>query len=363
MSSQNLRIVQLIDSLEAGGAERMAVNYANVLVDKIAFSGLIATRKEGGLKSALNLEVNYLFANKQNGLDFIAFRKVYAYCRKNKINYIHAHSSSFFWAVLVKLFRPNVKIIWHDHFGDRVKQVSPNRLLKIFSFFFFLIISVNEELKRWSEKKLLTKKVMFLPNFSLQNDGHFENKTVLNGKSGKRIVFLANLKHPKNHLSFINSFYASEIYKQGWTLHLVGKIFNDQYSDDIISFIQEKNLQKSVFLLDSKNDIQNILNQSTVGVLNSTYEGFPVTLLEYGLAGLTVFSTNVGYCSVLIDDKINGFLFNPSDKILQVELLKKLVNEEEYSTLKKNGIKFKQKIEKEFNITVILERYFTFLNN
>ena len=33
-----MRIVQLIDSLEAGGAERMAVNYANALVGNIWFS-------------------------------------------------------------------------------------------------------------------------------------------------------------------------------------------------------------------------------------------------------------------------------------------------------------------------------------
>lgn len=44
-----MRILQLIDSLEAGGAERMAVTYANALVQEIAFSGLVATRKEGPL--------------------------------------------------------------------------------------------------------------------------------------------------------------------------------------------------------------------------------------------------------------------------------------------------------------------------
>ncbi len=37
-----MRVVQIIDSLEAGGAERMAVNYANALSKNIEFSGLIA---------------------------------------------------------------------------------------------------------------------------------------------------------------------------------------------------------------------------------------------------------------------------------------------------------------------------------
>ena len=39
-----MRIIQLIDSLEAGGAERMAVSYANALSEDIEFSALVATR-------------------------------------------------------------------------------------------------------------------------------------------------------------------------------------------------------------------------------------------------------------------------------------------------------------------------------
>ena len=61
-----MRVLQLIDSLEAGGAERMAVSYANSLSKKIAFSGLIATRKEGQLLSQINQNVDYLFLNKKN---------------------------------------------------------------------------------------------------------------------------------------------------------------------------------------------------------------------------------------------------------------------------------------------------------
>ena len=60
-----MRILQIIDSLEAGGAERMAVNYANALADKIDFSGLVATRKEGALRNQLSINVSYLFLNKK----------------------------------------------------------------------------------------------------------------------------------------------------------------------------------------------------------------------------------------------------------------------------------------------------------
>ena len=66
-----MRILQIIDSLEAGGAERMAVNYANALAKTVSFSGLVVTRKEGALQSELDLNVNYLFLNKQFDLIYI----------------------------------------------------------------------------------------------------------------------------------------------------------------------------------------------------------------------------------------------------------------------------------------------------
>ena len=34
-----MRIAQVIDSLDVGGAEQMAVNYANALLKEISFSG------------------------------------------------------------------------------------------------------------------------------------------------------------------------------------------------------------------------------------------------------------------------------------------------------------------------------------
>ena len=112
-----MRIVQIIDSLEGGGAERMAVNYANALLGKVSFSGLISTRKEGLLSHQIDEKVLYLFLNKKRRIDFKAVFKLRKYLKSNKVEIIHAHSSSFFIAVLVKLTLPKIKIIWHDHNG------------------------------------------------------------------------------------------------------------------------------------------------------------------------------------------------------------------------------------------------------
>ena len=48
--SKNEANIKLIDSLNIGGAERMAVNLANSLDLAVEFSGIVTTRKEGFLK-------------------------------------------------------------------------------------------------------------------------------------------------------------------------------------------------------------------------------------------------------------------------------------------------------------------------
>ena len=81
-----MRIVQLIDSLDAGGAERMAVNYANALSEKIAFSGIVATRKEGVLKQEIKHINNYAFLERKNKFDTNAIFLASKYIKRNKIN-------------------------------------------------------------------------------------------------------------------------------------------------------------------------------------------------------------------------------------------------------------------------------------
>ena len=70
--SKEIRILQLIDSLEAGGAERMAVSYANALNRNIGFGALVATRTEGALKNQLDKNVVYGYLNRKSTFDFKA---------------------------------------------------------------------------------------------------------------------------------------------------------------------------------------------------------------------------------------------------------------------------------------------------
>ena len=349
-----MRIVQIIDSLEAGGAERMAVNYANALAKKIVFSGLIATRKEGSLKTKIDSNVPYMFLEKKKSIDFQAVFRLRKYIKKNQIDIIHAHSSSFFIAVLVKLTLPQIKIIWHDHYGTREKETKKeNKILICLSTFFSAIFVVNLQLLEWSKKNMRCSRVVFIPNFTT-SETETEELTSLKGIDGKRIVFLANLKNPKNHILILKAFSELKLNENGWSLHLIGKDYFDNYSDQLKKHIASYSLENAIHLYGAKSDVRYILSQASIGVLASRQEGFPVTLLEYGLGNLAVISTNVGYCSSIIQNEVNGLLFDPQSDLEVKTQLKKITDDDSFR--KTLGNNFKQSVEENYSEEVVIKK-------
>lgn len=323
-----MRIIQIIDSLDAGGAERMAVNYANALSDKIDFSGLVVTRKEGPLLNQVGNKVSYLYLNKKGTIDLKALFVLRKFVVINKVEIIHAHSTSFFVAFLLKLFCPFVKLIWHDHYGDsEFLPKRPSFALSMTLPLFSGIIAVNQNLKVWAEEKMHFNNVVYLPNFP-SNENEVLEHTFLKGIEGKRIVFLANLRVQKNHFLLLEIAKKVKVSHPEWTFHLVGKDFDDDYSRLIKSRISEFNLGSNIFIYGSKPDVKNILEQSNIAILTSQSEGLPVALLEYGWYAKPIVVTNVGEIPSLIQDGVNGFMVDSGNAQLFYDSLANLIENE-----------------------------------
>lgn len=308
-----MKVLQLIDSLEAGGAERVAVNLANVLAAKIDCSFLCATRKEGILKDTIGYKVEYFFLNKKKIVDLKAIKQLNTYVKEKEIQIIHAHSSSFFLATIIKLLNRHIIIVWHDHYGkSEFLDERKFKMLRFCSKYFSHIFSVNATLKEWALQKLKTKNITYLPNFTVAVSNG-KAITTLNGIFGKRIVCLANLRPQKDHMTLFKAF--NEVIKSypDWTLHCVGKTFNDSYFYTIKDTIDNLGLKDHIFLYGSRPDVFNVLKQCDIGVLSSVSEGLPIALLEYGVSSLAVIATKVGECKTLIKNDYNGLLVTPDN--------------------------------------------------
>ncbi|TVZ25559.1 glycosyltransferase involved in cell wall biosynthesis [Gillisia sp. Hel_I_86] len=294
-----MRVLQLIDSLRPGGAERMAVNLANALVPHVSGSFVCCTRMEGDLIQALGPSVKYLLLEKKNSLDIRALKKLKRYIKNNNIDIVHAHGTSYFLAGLLKITGTNIKIVWHEHYGGRsLKKVFNFPILYTFSYLFNGIITVNPDLLLWAEKYLKGKNKIHIPNF-VPNQPLLRPQESLIIKDDY-IVCLANLKVPKNHLNLLKSFLRVVKEYPGIKLYLIGKDNNDDYKKELEIFINTHNIGNNIIF---KGEIMNnfaLLKNAKIGVLSSDSEGLPMALLEYGNAGIPIVCTDVGLCGDLV---------------------------------------------------------------
>lgn len=352
-----MRVLQLIDTLNAGGAERMAVNIANGLRPLVIKSYLCTTRKEGVLKNSLHKDVGYLFLNKKTSMDLLAVIRLIRFVRKENITIIHCHSSSFFFATLIKLQQPQLKLAWHDHYGNaEFLKKRPLVILKLCSYFFDLSFAVNSTLVRWAKTNLLHKKVYKLSNFVVLQKS--PPKTFLKGEYGKRILCVANLRAQKDHETLLKAFAKlSEVYAD-WTLHCVGQDFQDSYSQHIYQLRSALNLEAEVFFYGSCSDVLHIISQSTIGVLSSVSEGLPLILLEYGIAGLPVIATNVGACNQVIQFGYNGYLVECNDVELLFKALRCYVENE--NLRQHHAVLLQQHVSQEFSSEIVCRNLLTY---
>lgn len=301
MQNESICALHLIDSLALGGAERMAVNLCNALAESGCDMHLCVTRKSGPLKQFIDPKVEIFELKKKYTLDIQAIFRLRKYIRQHHIQIVHAHSSSFLMGCFMK-WLTGVKLVWHDHHGNRINQAGTSiNVLCYLSRWFDQVYAVNGALRRWAIDNLSVSsdRIEYLANFPNLEEP-VSSLEDLPGDKETRIVCTARLNQLKDHPTLVRAM--ATVHKTIPEAHLllVGQDLGDEYSHKLKELIQDFRLGSHVHLLGERTDIAAILHGCSVGVLSSMSEGLPVALLEYGLSGLAVVCTDVGDCATVL---------------------------------------------------------------
>lgn len=364
MEIKSKRILHLVEHLLPGGTERMAVNICNSISDS-GFNVIICpTRGEGDLKKFIKPAVKCMCLMKKHTFDLFAFLRLLKIIRDFNISLVHAHSSTIYWAIACKLIYPRrIKILWHDHNGNsQTLKDTDRRIIQFSSRLISGIISVNDTLRQWSLRNTFVKKenIIYLRNFPMMP---IEYRNSIVDANEFKIVCLANLRKQKDHLTLLRAVKIL-IYDKGYKiirLKLAGLNLKDEYSDSIEENIAKNKLGGFVEILGAVSNTSALLLNSDVGVLSSVSEGLPVSLLEYGLAGLPVVATDVGQCSEVLGNGQFGILVPPSNPVLLAEGIEKIIVEKEYSL--KMGKEFKEHISNEYGSGKFIKGYLDLINS
>jgi glycosyltransferase involved in cell wall biosynthesis len=353
-NSQRLGVMHLVDTLEVGGAERVAVTLVNHLDQSRYVPHLCSTRREGPLAFAVDRSVRRLKLNRRWRFDVGPVLRLQRYIRRNQISVLHAHGSTMFLARLIGMFPPYPAVIWHTHYGRFAVENRKAPAYAAASRGIQGVIVVNRELEAWCQDmlQLPAHRVWYLPNpVAAWKPG---KSVALPGNHGSRIVCLANIRPEKDHLSLVRSMAQVAAAVPAAHLLLVGSVRDPELFGAVQSEIKRLNLANNISYLGSRQDAAEILDACDIGVLSSASEGLPMALLEYGRAGLPVVATAVGECEEVLGRGSVGILVRPgSGEELASALITLLQNSHLRARL---GACFRQHVADSFDATKIAQR-------
>jgi glycosyltransferase involved in cell wall biosynthesis len=353
--SSRIGVMHVLDALRIGGAERVAVNLANLLPQDRYEAFLCTTREEGPLSGSVAPHVGRLFLQRGRTLDITAVSRLVKFIRRHEIRILHAHASALFFARLASLFPPYPAVVWHDHYGRYAFNDRPVWLYKAVTRRIGGVIAVNGPLADWSRHSLKVRagRVWYIKNL-VRLEGGSQHKVELPGTSGNRIVCVANIRPQKDHLNLLQAMLVLKAKFPGAHLLLVGDFADPEYCDSVLRQIPQLGLERNVTYLGARHDVPAILRSCDVGVLGSLSEGLPLSLLEYGMAGLPAVATNVGQCPEVLDDGAAGVLVPPADpRELADALASLLTSSERRAAL---GKCLKQRVEAEYSAEKVVSR-------
>ena len=306
-----LSVMQMIDSLDLGGAERVAVLLANGLARRGVRSHLVATRRFGPLEEAVDAGVSVWCAGKRHTLDLRCLWRVARYMDAHGIDVVHSHKHECSYTARMSrwIARRKPLHVVHDHSGGG----ATSRKLAFLDWLLLrhvdLHLSVSEGLHERAQSLLglPEDRCLYLRN------GVEVHAAGPRWAGPPTVVQVATVRPVKDHETAVR---AAAILRRSWpdlSWVAAGALPDPAYAKQVRDLAEGLGMAEAFHLLGARKDVRPLLRQAHVGVLTSVAEGLPLSVLEYMAEGLPVVMTDVGQGPALVRGAEAGLVVPPRD--------------------------------------------------
>jgi len=313
-----MRIIEIIHSLNLGGAERLMVDLSNRLAleeDAEVFVLVLKNRDERNenfLRSDLSEKIRFIPMGFGDGPKLKYLIKIYKKIRELRPDIVHIHCqihyllvAFFFYSKCHYIFtlhsKPEAYLNGYRRWVSRY-LVRRNRLTLV-----TISDSNSAALRRFLK---LDKDVLIYNGRSrpVKSPGYAEVAAFIKDlkSSGENIVLLsvARCTALKNLQLLIQS--VNRLVEEGAPLQLV--IVGNNYFNTTLGTELRKMAGNRVHFVGPKKNVGDYFYLCDAFCMSSLYEGMPITLLEAFASGCTPVSTPVSGAVDLIEDEKYGFL-------------------------------------------------------
>ena len=307
-----MKILQVIDILNIGGAERVFVDMCNILKENNEdISALILLENSGELSKGIHGGIPIITLNRKNKWNILTMYKCSKTLRKYDIIHCHFRHVYRYIILVKKLFFVDSKIVLHDHFGsiDIDKKIP-------FLFDSFIkpnyYIGVSNTLSKWAEKSLKTapENIFLLENIIVRNNSKqlFSNTFDL--------ILVSNIKKVKN-----NIFAVKIAQENNNSLLLVGKNQDNTYFSELKSEIRNTD----IVINSDVAEVQPILHNAKLGLHTSISETGPLVLIEYLAQGIPFLAYETGETARILKPYFPEYFIDNFEEQQWIERINKLL--------------------------------------
>jgi glycosyltransferase involved in cell wall biosynthesis len=306
-----MRILQVIDKLDIGGAEKVFVQLANEMNSSSIVTEVLLFNDAGKLMDDISQHVVVHILDRKSKLSIAKLYRAHKLCGRFDIVHVHMRHCYAYIKLAQLIFAGEYKILFHDHFGNiELDRRVPLRLRYFFKPHYY--IGVSQTLVDWAREYLRPVKTYLLTNAILGADPiSFRSDDKIN------VLMIANIRRTKN-IEF-----AVELCKRaGWELTIYGNRSDSEYWNYIQSVIGS---EVSVRVVEGMSDFAQLLPLHNFAIHTAVSETGPLVLMEYMSAGLPFLAFDTGEVARTTKKEIGEHYidnFDPAAWIERIEAIR-----------------------------------------
>lgn len=345
------KIVYTIGTLLTGGAEVFVVNLIKCL-DKTQYDiSIIVLDKKNNtfLEDILDeLDIKIYYMNKGEGFSLKTNIGVYKILKKIKPDIIHGNIGGIIYILFYVFFNKNVRVI---HTSHTVAYKEFGKFKRFILRYFYKnkkivpVVISKENYEEYIKTYKLNNKLVETINNGVDVDKFYTERDFKN--SIIRLGHMGRFEEVKNH-KIIFSIYEDLLKKQSKvSLRLIGK-------GSLLKRYKELSKNINITFVEETKNVEDELSKIDIFIFPSIYEGMPLSLIEAMASGCVIVASNVGGIKDLVENDVNGYLYNSNDLVSFVTRISLLIKDrEKMEEISNNNIKKA----KQFSLEEMVNKY------
>ncbi len=309
-----MNILQVISTLNSGGAERFTVDLSNQLARNNKVTVVVLERIDPGwfLLKELHSDIKVISLNKTEGFSLKASAELFNIIKNNNIEIVHTHLTGIHYVIVAAMLqRRKITFVHTVHNTAKAEARSRKGILirkMLFSCKFVYPVTISDDshesfVQFYKTGARLICNGRNRPEIKGDEDAATDIRKARVTENTRILLNVASIQASKNQLLLAKC--VQRLVGEGYDVSLL--IIGRKVYPEIVEEIGKLDCSR-IFILGEKSNPVEYMALADAFCLSSLYEGMPISVIEAFSAGLIPVCTPAGGVADMIRDGYNGIL-------------------------------------------------------